>query len=444
MSNLQQPPPEAATASNSPTNVLDCDSVLTLLQTILPKSSTASETNTEASSTASEPQNVPITILSSPYEGLAALSHALMTAVGFRLVGLGEDDTLEPSRKSIEDLSKANELPERWNTSKESYSFRYTHSNSQLTYLIKCMRLAGKLVIHGTTIETNKICSLELDVKDFTSPSYFPYTTATDLSRDPLWNAFLSRSRTNDLIGQFKIKMIQQLIPGLSKPGYQEEQPATNTNTNTDTSTSSRGDSSGNSSSTPTSGGPAGYGPGIYRDDPSTFPGIGGGVPLPGRPGFVPRPPIFGDPFSAEDPDSMGFGGGLGGFGGGRHNPFEIGRSDLDPFAGRHGGGGFGGGGMVVGPNHPMFGRPAPGPSSGSGIYGGPQPLPRGSVPPGARFDPIGPFGPGGGIGGPPGAGTAHRGPGFGRGRGAGPGSSFLGEPDNDDAPPPGYMDMYM
>ncbi|KAF9106285.1 hypothetical protein BGX29_009934 [Mortierella sp. GBA35] len=375
-----------------------------------------------------------------------------MTAVGFRLIGLGEDHSVEADRRNIDDLTRANVLPARWNASTESYSFRYTHSHSQLTYVIKCMRMAGKFVIHGTTFETNQICSLDIQVKDFTSPSYFPFTTRTDIERDPLWNGFISRSRINDFIGQFKVKIVQQLIPGLSKPGYQEDRTAASTTTTGSTATTGGRDPASTGSST----GGAGRGRDYYPDDPSTFPHP------PGRPGFVPRPPIFGDPFSAEDPD----------FGGGYHNPYEIGRSDLDPFGGRIGGpggfggiggpggfgglggiGGGGGGGMIVGPNHPMFRRPHPGGGGvgGGGIYGGPQPLPRGSVPPGARFDPIGPFGAtgGGGRGGAPGAGTAHQDPhrggpgGQGPGRG-GPPSAFPGEPDNDEAPPPGYMDMFM
>ncbi|KAG0196529.1 hypothetical protein BGX28_010026 [Mortierella sp. GBA30] len=376
------------------------------------------------------------------------MSHAIMTAVGFRLVGLGEDESLGSERLNIDDLTKANILPERWNASSESYSFKYTHSHSQLTYLIKCIRMAGKFVIHGTAIETSKICSLEVEVKDFTSPSYFPFTISTDLSRDPLWNGFISRSRINDLIGQFKSKIVQALIPGLSKPGYQEEATATSV------SSTAAGDAS-SSTGAQSGRGTRSERPDYYRDDPSGFPGVGG-IP---RPGFIPRPPIFGDPFSAEDPDSMYIGGG---------SPFEIGRSDLDPFGGRTGGGfgglggigggigGFGGGiggstggGMIVGPNHPMFRRPPPGGGNGGGggIFGGPQPLPQGSVPPGARFDPIGPFGQSqgrGGADGAPGAGTAHRDPLSGQGRGRGRGVPFSGEPDNDEAPPPGYMDMFM
>uniref|UniRef100_A0A8C4PVS1 Proteasome inhibitor PI31 subunit n=1 Tax=Eptatretus burgeri TaxID=7764 RepID=A0A8C4PVS1_EPTBU len=58
--------------------------------------------------------------------------------------------------------------------------------------------------------------------------------------------------------------------------------------------------------------------------------------------------------------------------------PFEVGGADLDPF-------GHGRGGMFVDPFH--AGRPYRGPGPNTG-------LPPGALPPGARFDPIRPFGP--------------------------------------------------
>ncbi|XP_067008959.1 proteasome inhibitor PI31 subunit [Anabrus simplex] len=93
-------------------------------------------------------------------------------------------------------------------------------------------------------------------------------------------------------------------------------------------------------------------------------------------------------------------------------DPLAIGRSDLDPFAR--------GGGMLFNPFGPRGGVRQP-PDIG-GVPGG---LPRGSIPPGARFDPFGPPGVGPGIG--PGRG-GHRG--------------FA--PDPDHLPPPGYDDMFM
>ena len=111
-------------------------------------------------------------------------------------------------------------------------------------------------------------------------------------------------------------------------------------------------------------------------------------------------------------------------------NPYDIGRQDLDPIPNPNPfapsplfGGVQPGGGMYVGPGHPMFaghggGRGQTGPWGGDGY------LPPLGAPPGARFDPVGPFGRG-------------NFPGAGRGRG-GPPAVFGGDPDNDEFLPPG------
>ncbi|XP_055686886.1 proteasome inhibitor PI31 subunit [Lutzomyia longipalpis] len=94
-------------------------------------------------------------------------------------------------------------------------------------------------------------------------------------------------------------------------------------------------------------------------------------------------------------------------------NPFSVGRGDLDPL------GRLGGGMLFPSPDMPFAGGI---PDPGFGIPGG---LPRGAVPPGARFDPFAPQ-----------PTNPLRGPGGGRPRG--------GSPDNDHFPPPGYNDMFM
>ncbi|XP_063217511.1 proteasome inhibitor PI31 subunit-like, partial [Bacillus rossius redtenbacheri] len=90
-------------------------------------------------------------------------------------------------------------------------------------------------------------------------------------------------------------------------------------------------------------------------------------------------------------------------------SPYGIGHSDLYPF----GIGGGIGGGMLF---DPFGSRDRSLPDPGIGIPGG---LPRGSVPPGARFDPVGPSG---------GLPNPRRQP----------------PPDSDHLPPPGYDDMFM
>lgn len=103
--------------------------------------------------------------------------------------------------------------------------------------------------------------------------------------------------------------------------------------------------------------------------------------------------------------------------------------------------GGFGGGGdgMYVGPSHPMFrDRMDPLGSGGvggrTGPWGGDGFLPPMGAPPGARFDPVGPFGGPGRSPGFPGSGSgAPR-------RGFGPGGGGAAGPDNDEFMPPGYV----
>lgn len=120
-------------------------------------------------------------------------------------------------------------------------------------------------------------------------------------------------------------------------------------------------------------------------------------------------------------------------------NPLQIGRSDLDPLAIQNQPNPLApsmlippnqGDGMFVGPDHPIFGGafgPGRGQRSPSGQtpWGGDGYLPPLGAPPGARFDPIGPFG--NAPPGPPGRQPFGRAP------------PRSGDPDFDDLLPPGF-----
>lgn len=380
--------------------------MLETLPKVLPRSSGAASSSSSAGASS--------TLLRSPQDGLAAIFHAALTRLDFRLVGLAEDDRLSDyaseqasSEGSSSSSASTNTLPSAWNKNgPESYTLRYRHDQSSLTFLLKLLRMSTRVLVHASAVEDKKTATWELPLADYTSQSFYPYPKEGEGNAEPLVNGFISTSRLTDLLLAFKGKVIQKLVPGLRKDGYEES---------VEEDTTGQGPSSSASSTRPR--------PRYDPDDP--FPahppqgGVGQGIPYPGR------------------------------------NPLAIGDRDLNPLGGAlppgaghgppplFGGGGGGGGGMYVGPDDPIF-RDRFGPRGGGGGPGGPQGpwggdgfLPPGAVPPGARFDPVGPFGAG-----PRGA--------FGPdGRILPPGGRApRGDPDWDDVRPPGgnsdYDNMFM
>lgn len=210
-------------------------------------------------------------------------------------------------------------------------------------------------------------------------------------------HGFISSNRINDLVSQFKLQILQKLVPGLQKDGYLEEDIR-------DATASSSNDRP------PTTGGAA---------RPR------GSIPdnAPPHERLYQPPPTFP-----------------------RDNPLQIGRRDLDPIP-MHPfsppslfGQPSSGDGMFVGPDHPIWaGRNPGGPGhfpDERGPWGGDGYLPQMGAPPGARFDPIGPdTGLGPGLGPfPPGRGGQGNRPGGLRGPHAGP--------DNDEFMPPGMVHL--
>ncbi|KAG8716297.1 hypothetical protein FRC11_005127 [Ceratobasidium sp. 423] len=321
--------------------------------------------------------------LSSPQDAVAILLHSAMTALGFRLVAIDEDaPATEPEAGAAPGL-----LPEGWNRKgPDVYTFKYKHEQSSFTFLLKLVKMSGKMIVHGIAIEDDKTKTFEITTQDFTSASYFPHDAqSTDR---PLVHGYISSSRVTDLTSLFKLTIIQPLLPGLRKEGYQESESSTAT-------------------ASASAGQPA-------RAPPRN--------PSP--------PPPLDRPFAHPYADPL------------RRNPLQIGRSDLDPLGGLHNPfappslfpSGVGGDGMFVGRDHPMFRDPL---GQGMGVggrgrggvgpWGGDGYLPPMGAPPGARFDPIGP-GPLAGHGFPP----RH--------------PPRSGDPDNDAFMPPGshHDSMYM
>lgn len=294
-----------------------------------------------------------------------------------------------------------------------------------MQYLLSISRLGTKAVINGLALGDEKVASLDVPVADYTSPSTLPFTlssqqtstspppsaspnrssaTPTNDNDHALQNVYISQGRIGDFSALVKIKLLQKLIPGMQKEGYQESAQAASERLH-----------AAESQSPPAQ---------TQRED------IANREREPRRPPQDPLPPAafprpFGDPLAAgprrgPDPDfappgfedehgilrppgrgglgGMGGVGGVGGYGDRDLYPAGLGPHDPLRIGGPMGGGYRGGSGGM----HPNFDDPLFGGDGGGQGY---DP----SAPPGARFDPVGPGraprGAGGRFGGGPGRG---------------------------------------
>ena len=308
-------------------DLLDPAALISLVPTLLPASSKS---------------------LASSHDGLAALLHAVFTSLAFRLTAVNDANV------------SGNVLPADWNKGGPGmYSFRYRHEQSSLEFAVSLSKLGSRTLINAIPLESEKTASLDLRSEDFTSSSFYPFNPETDSDKS-LVHGFISSNRVADLVSQIKLKIVQQIIPGLQKEGYTEDVETTS------------------SSAAPS----ASHAPPPARPQPEAPPNAPDNDRYEPPRGDIPR------------------------------NPLEIGRSDLEPFARNP----FappslfppgGGDGMFVGPGHPMFGGGRDR-DMGRGPWGGDGFLPPLGAPPGARFDPVGPSfpnrGPRGGF--PPGRGN--------------------------------------
>ncbi|KAF4630390.1 hypothetical protein G7Y89_g7749 [Cudoniella acicularis] len=164
--------------------------------------------------------------ISSSYEAIALFAHACMVAVGCRLVGFREDDNMAKECSTL-----APRLSPKWNSSYGSHSFLYAHSQSSMQYLIRVDRMGGKAEIRGVGIGSDRICRFEITAKDYISSAALPLRIKLTESGEEdrlelegkLKDIFISPSRIQDLASEFKVQIIQKLIPGLTKEGYEED-----------------------------------------------------------------------------------------------------------------------------------------------------------------------------------------------------------------------------
>lgn len=107
--------------------------------------------------------------ISSSYEAIALFSHACMTAVGFRILGFGEERKMESELAEI-----SPRLSTKWNSGFGSYSLLYAHSQSSMQYVVKVDKLGSKAEIRGIGLGDERISRMEVTAKDYISSAALP------------------------------------------------------------------------------------------------------------------------------------------------------------------------------------------------------------------------------------------------------------------------------
>ncbi|KEZ41424.1 Pi31 proteasome regulator [Scedosporium apiospermum] len=171
------------------------------------------------------PQGDSSSDLSSSYEVLALLIHSYMTALKFRLLGFNEDKKIEDECTSL-----APRLPPSWNDTFGSHSFVYAHKQSAMTFVVKVDRLGNKVEIRGLAVGDDKIYRFERNIRDIVRSAGLPVRIPLDEAgaedrsglRDKLRQLFVSDQAIDDVLNEFKVKIVQKFIPKLQVEGYEE------------------------------------------------------------------------------------------------------------------------------------------------------------------------------------------------------------------------------
>jgi proteasome inhibitor subunit 1 (PI31) len=117
--------PSNLNLSSMSVNILDPAALCSLLPTLLPPTSKK---------------------LNSSHDGIAALVHAALSALAFRLIAIDESSTALSSSSNV--------LPELWNQhGPGNYTFKYRHDQSSLEFVVKIIKLGARTLINAIAVE---------------------------------------------------------------------------------------------------------------------------------------------------------------------------------------------------------------------------------------------------------------------------------------------------
>ncbi|PVG03558.1 hypothetical protein CPB86DRAFT_373706 [Serendipita vermifera] len=233
-------------------------------------------------------------------DALAALIHAINTALQLQLVAV-EESSISTSSSTNQSPSEDNVLPASWNARSPDFTLKYREPESNQILLVKILKLGNKSQIHGILEQKEETSSLDIITNEYVSPTFFSATDEQERAASDLVHGYVSSDRMAELITKYIKDVLRPLLPDLN---YEPREDS--------------------SSSLP---------PSEERTERSRL-----------RDENQTQPPPLHQPYSLPNRQD---------------NPLEVGRSDLDPFANPFAGKSplqplVPGGGMYVGPSHPL------------------------------------------------------------------------------------------
>ncbi|RMZ84747.1 hypothetical protein DV737_g1077, partial [Chaetothyriales sp. CBS 132003] len=168
-----------------------------------------------------EPEDDDRRLLKDGFAAIALFCHACMLAVGFRLVGLGEDHAME--RRGDQEEQR---LPREWNGS-SAYAFRYGHGQASKEFLLKVSRLGGKALVFGMGLDDDKTALFEVNARDYISEDSLKEETFSADNSSALGKILISNGKISELANLMDTRIIQKVAPGIHKAGNEDTTAAT-------------------------------------------------------------------------------------------------------------------------------------------------------------------------------------------------------------------------
>ncbi|GJQ12420.1 hypothetical protein GpartN1_g4332.t1 [Galdieria partita] len=281
--------------------------------------------------------------INDPHKTLALVVHGILLTHGFRPSEEEPPENIDSWSFSVEKAK----IPKCFEENK--YGGSYRHYKSCMTFEVRMVPLDKYVVVNAVASDMDKVFYCELKLEKYFKDSVLEGTKLVVGTSNLKWSQILKN--VTDMIGALRTQIIYQLVPDSAKEGYEAKRSGTS---NGQSSNRHSEDSNRQSSPSSSRGDPlrvvpplgSRYYPNSYLDeDRGSIPVLGQGDLYPGAlprlDRTFPSGPLDGS-FAAPD------------------------------------------NGSLMGPRHSMFQRRDQRPGPGNI-------LPRGAVPPGARFDEFGP-----------------------------------------------------